>query len=75
MKPDIIERAPGKLSGLTLVECPKCAGRLPFSRKPAAAIDGSGFESYSLECAHCGAELVGIIDPLDDQLLVSELER
>ena len=75
MKPGIIERAPGKLSGLTLVECPKCAGQLPFSRKPVPAIDGSGFESYSLECAHCGAELVGIIDPFDDHLLVSELER
>jgi hypothetical protein len=37
-------------------------------------MDSCGFESYSLECDQCGAQLVGVIDPLDDQLLLSELE-
>jgi hypothetical protein len=63
------------LSGAELVECPKCAARLTFQRLPVPLIDSCGFESYSLECDRCGAQLVGIIDPLDDQLLVSELER
>ena len=31
-------------------------------------MDSCGFESYSLECEQCGAQLVGIIDPMDDQL-------
>ncbi len=37
-------------------------------------MDSCGFESYSLECDQCGVQLVGVIDPLDDRLLLSELE-
>jgi hypothetical protein len=37
-------------------------------------MDSCGFESYSLKCDQCGAQLVGIIDPADDQLLLSDLE-
>jgi predicted nucleic acid-binding Zn ribbon protein len=75
MKRDITEGAPSRLSGAALIDCPRCAARLAFSREPLSLIDSSGFESYRLKCEQCGAELVGIIDPLDDELLVSELER
>jgi hypothetical protein len=75
MKPDITEGVPGRLSGVTLIECPRCAARLAFSRQPVPPIGGCGLESYCLKCEQCGAQLVGVIDPLDDQLLVSELER
>ena len=34
-------------------------------------MDSCGFESYELECRRCGASLGGIIDPYDDELLLS----
>jgi len=57
-----------------LVGCPKCSARLRFQRSSFPLMDSWGFEAYSLECDQCGAHLVGIIDPIDDQLLLSELE-
>jgi hypothetical protein len=56
-----------------VVVCTRCAGRLMFSRSHVAHIDQCGFESYSLECAQCGAALAGIIDPYDDTVLLSEI--
>jgi predicted nucleic acid-binding Zn ribbon protein len=75
MKPHITEGERRTLSGVSVIECPRCAARLAFSRKPISLIDACGFESYSLKCEQCGAELVGVVDPLDDQLLVSEVQR
>jgi hypothetical protein len=75
MKPDIKEGAPSALSSVDLIACPRCDAQLIFSRRPFPLIDSSGFESYSIECGQCGAELVGVIDPFDNQLLLSELER
>jgi DNA-directed RNA polymerase subunit RPC12/RpoP len=57
-----------------LIGCPKCSARLPFQRSSVVVMDSCGFESYSLECDQCGAQLVGVIDPIDDKLLLSELE-
>ncbi len=45
-----------------------------FCRSRTPRIDACGFESYSLECQECGARLAGIIDPYDEELLLSELE-
>jgi RNase P subunit RPR2 len=53
------------------VACPKCDASLIFYRSEQPHIDESGFESYSLKCNACGSTLVGIIDPLDDALLVT----
>jgi hypothetical protein len=75
MKTDMTEGAPSASIEVDLIECPRCAARLLFSRKPLPLIDSGGFESYSLKCDQCGAELVGIIDPFDDRFLVSELGR
>jgi hypothetical protein len=75
MKADITQSTPSTLSGVALVECPKCAARLTFYRASAPLIDSSGFESYRLKCDQCGVELVGVIDPFDDRLLVSESDR
>ena len=74
MKPNIAEEAPSTVSAVDLIECPTCAARLIFSRKPVPLIDRCGFESYTLKCDQCEAQIVGIVDPLDDQLLISELE-
>ena len=57
-----------------LIGCPKCFAQLRFQRSSFALMDSCGFETYSLECDQCGAQLIGIIDPVDDQLLLSELE-
>ena len=54
------------------VACPACAALVKFSRTSTPRIDACGFKSYSLECHECGARLAGIIDPLDDELLLSE---
>ena len=54
--------------------CPACAAPVTFSRTSTPRIDACGFESYRLECHECGAWLAGIIDPLDDDLLLSELD-
>jgi hypothetical protein len=75
MKPDINKGAPSARSSVDLIACPRCDAQLIFSRQPIPLIDSSGFESYSIKCEQCGAELVGVIDPFDNQLLLSELER
>jgi hypothetical protein len=56
------------------VACPACGAPVTFSRTSTPRIDACGFESYSFECHECGARLAGIIDPLDDELLLSELD-
>jgi len=53
------------------VECPNCAVALVIQRSDRAEIDECGFESYSLSCRACGSALVGIVDPLDDSLLLA----
>jgi hypothetical protein len=60
-----------RTSRLREVECPKCKGRFLFRRARIPPFDTHGFESYELDCDHCGASLTGIIDPLDGTLLLS----
>src|SRR5579863_6750962 len=52
--------------------CPKCHTPLNFCRSQTADIDAEGFESFRFDCQECGAALVGIIDPADDALVLSE---
>jgi hypothetical protein len=53
------------------VACPNCAAALMIQRSDRPQIDECGFESYSLNCRACGSALVGIVDPLDDRLLLT----
>lgn len=53
------------------VACPKCDASFMFYRSEMPHIDECGFESYSFRCKACGSMLVGIIDPIDDALLVT----
>jgi hypothetical protein len=53
------------------VACPKCSVSLKFYRSDKPHIDECGFESYSLNCMACGSTLVGVIDPVDDRLLLT----
>lgn len=53
------------------VACPGCAASLMVYRSDNPQIDECGFESYSLTCRACGSALVGIVDPLDDKLLLT----
>jgi hypothetical protein len=64
---------PGPRPGAQAIACPKCKARFGFHRSRQPFIDACGFESYALECRDCGASLTGIVDPLDDTLLISEL--
>jgi hypothetical protein len=62
------------ISNALAIVCPACTAQIIFCRSRTPHIDRCGFESYSLECHECGAGLAGIIDPYDDELLLSELE-
>jgi hypothetical protein len=55
------------------VACAACGAQLAFHRSSTPHFDECGFESYKLECTQCGSSLVGIIDPDDEALLVSEI--
>jgi hypothetical protein len=55
-----------------IVACPKCNAQFRFFRSSAARFDDCGFESYRLECIRCTTPLIGIIDPADNKLLLSE---
>jgi hypothetical protein len=57
-----------------VASCPKCRVRLKLFRSSIPQIDSCGFESYSFRCTGCASSLAGIIDPSDDELLVSLLE-
>lgn len=62
-------------SGLSLIaSCPKCRARLTGFRNCPALIDSCGFETYNIQCNKCEARLVGIVDPLDEKLLVTPSE-
>jgi hypothetical protein len=54
-----------------VASCPKCKVNLKLFRSSIPQIDSSGFESYSFQCEACKSSLAGIIDPLDEELLVS----
>ena len=54
--------------------CPNCKTGSRFFRTTTPQIDSCGFESYSFQCKRCKSSLAGIIDPLDEELLVSLLE-
>jgi hypothetical protein len=54
--------------------CPKCRVGLRLLRSSIPQIDSCGFESYSFQCESCKSSLAGIIDPMDEELLVSLLE-
>jgi hypothetical protein len=53
------------------VACPQCAVSLTVFGNENPYIDECGFESYRLKCGACGSALVGIVDPTDDELLVT----
>jgi hypothetical protein len=62
----------GKPLRAQAIACPGCGARFAFCRSAHPAIDACGFESYSFDCKECGASLSGIVDPLDDVLLITE---
>jgi hypothetical protein len=66
------ERNPAVV-GAQALACPRCSVRFVFCRNRDPVIDACGFESYALECHGCGASLTGIVDPLDDALLLSAM--
>jgi hypothetical protein len=55
--------------------CPKCKTCLSFFRTTNPQIDSCGFESYSIRCNECASYLAGVVDPIDDELVVSLLEQ
>ena len=57
------------------IECPECGSRFLFCRSRTPRMDHGGFETYSLECKRCCSPLAGIVDPSDETLLISQLER
>jgi hypothetical protein len=64
---------PGKSYRAQAVACPGCGAHFTFCRSEHPFIDACGFESYTFACRECGAALSGIVDPLDDALLITEV--
>jgi hypothetical protein len=60
------------IRGLRLreVECPNCNARIFFRKARIPHIDEQGFETYALNCKYCRSCLAGVLDPLDDALLL-----
>ena len=58
----------------TAASCPKCRADVVLHRVLNPQIDSSGFENYFLKCNECGVWLIGIIDPYDEALLLTELK-
>ena len=54
--------------------CPNCKTGSKLLRATVPQIDSCGFESYSFQCKRCKSSLAGIIDPMNEELLVSLLE-
>jgi hypothetical protein len=57
-----------------VASCPNCRVSLKLLQSLIPQIDSCGFESYSFQCESCKSSLAGIIDPLDEELLVSLIE-
>jgi hypothetical protein len=51
--------------------CPKCRVSLKLLRSSIPQIDSCGFESYFFQCESCKSSLAGVIDPMNEELLVS----
>src|SRR6516164_2172198 len=61
--------------GAIVVACPKCKRSSIFARGPLPLIDRCGFEFHSFRCEWCASYLAGVIDPIDDKLVISLLEQ
>ena len=55
-----------------IVVCPKCHAKFRCYRSLSPPINEHGFESYHLECKRCDASILAIIDPADNELVLSE---
>jgi hypothetical protein len=51
-------------------QCPNC-NRPVVCAEANAGFDSHGFESYDLDCDFCQTPLHGIVDPLDNALLLT----
>jgi hypothetical protein len=56
------------------LQCPNCQSHITIVRSLNPKIDSSGFETYGFSCGCCKSSLGGIVDPIDDTLLISMLE-
>ena len=54
--------------------CPKCKTCSKLFRATIPQIDSCGFESYFFQCESCKSPLAGIIEPIEETLVVSLLE-
>ena len=57
-----------------IAKCPTCKTGSKLRRATFPQIDSCGFESYFFQCDSCKTSLAGIIDPMNEELLVSLLE-
>ncbi len=64
---------PGTVRHTRSIKCPRCDALQIFSSR-TALIDSCGFETYTLKCKPCGASLFALVDPADDQLLLTMIK-
>jgi hypothetical protein len=61
--------------GAVAATCPKCKRSSIFSRGPLPFIDRCGFELHYFRCEWCASYLAGVVDPIDDELVISLLDQ
>jgi hypothetical protein len=54
--------------------CPKCRVSLKLLRSSIPQFDSCGFENYFLQCESCQSSLAGVIEPINEELLISLIE-
>jgi hypothetical protein len=70
-RPPMSEKQQSTVLDVQVVACPTCNAQITLRRSDNPYIDFCGFESYSFDCKECGTPVVGIVDPIDDALLIS----
>ena len=70
----MVRRIPRTHRNPIVAICPNCKSGSKLLRATIPQIDSCGFESYFFQCETCTNSLAGIIDPMNDKLLVSLLE-
>jgi hypothetical protein len=53
------------------LQFPHCGRLLAFQRTSIPGLSAYGLETYELECRQRGVNLVGVVDPWDDQVVLS----
>ena len=70
----MVRRATHAYDITIVAACPKCKVSRKLLRSSIPQIDSCGFENYFLQCKSCKSPLAGVIEPMNEELLISLIE-